>query len=161
MPLSPSHTARHGPASASVCCAVLARRNEIGLLVALLVIIVLFAVLSDTFFTVRNMTNVLGQASLAMTAGIGVAIVFISGEVDVSVGSLVAAIAIPLITIMNATGSLALGIAGALAARLAGRHRQRLSRRLSRNQFADRHAGHAVHHARRSLSLYRSEGHSR
>jgi ribose/xylose/arabinose/galactoside ABC-type transport system permease subunit len=38
-----------------------------------------------------------------------------SGEVDVSVGSLVAAVAIPLIVIMNATGSLTLGIGGALA----------------------------------------------
>ncbi len=91
------------------------RRSEFGLLMALLAIILFFALASDTFLTVRNMTNVLGQASLALTAGIGVAIVFISGEVDVSVGSLVAAIAIPLITIMNATESLPLGIAGALA----------------------------------------------
>ncbi len=90
------------------------RRSEFGLLVALAAIILFFALASDTFLTVRNMTNVLGQASLALTAGIGVAIVFISGEVDVSVGSLVAAIAIPLITIMNATESLPLGIAGAL-----------------------------------------------
>ncbi len=82
---------------------------------ALLVIVLFFSLASDTFLTVRNMTNVLGQASLALTAGIGVAIVFLSGEVDVSVGSLVAAIAIPLIAIMNQTESLALGIAGALA----------------------------------------------
>ncbi|MBN9432795.1 MAG: ABC transporter permease [Bosea sp.] len=90
-------------------------RSEFALLVALLVIIAFFSLASGTFLTVRNMTNVLGQASLAMTAGIGVAIVFISGEVDVSVGSLVAAVAIPLVTIMNMTESLALGVAGALA----------------------------------------------
>ncbi len=58
-------------------------RSEFALLVALLVIIAFFSLASGTFLTVRNMTNVLGQASLAMTAGIGVAIVFISGEVDV------------------------------------------------------------------------------
>lgn len=40
---------------------------------------------------------------------------FISGEADVSTGSLVAAVAIPLITIMNAANSLPLGIVGALA----------------------------------------------
>jgi ribose/xylose/arabinose/galactoside ABC-type transport system permease subunit len=95
--------------------AMLGRRNEVALLLSLLVVIAFFALASGTFLTVRNMTNVLGQASLALTAGIGVAIVFISGEVDVSVGSLLAAVALPLITIMNATNSLALGIAGALA----------------------------------------------
>src|SRR4051794_9139785 len=98
---------------------VLARRNELALILALLVIIAFFALTSQYFFTVRNLTNVLGQASLAMIAGIGVAIVFISGEVDISVGSLQAAIALPLIVIMNHTESLGLGIAGALALGLA------------------------------------------
>ncbi len=112
MPPSPSLAAR---APAPGLARLVLRRSEIGLVVALAVIILFFALASDTFLTVRNMTNVLGQASLALTAGIGVAIVFISGEVDVSVGSLVAAIAIPLITIMNATQSLTLGICGALA----------------------------------------------
>ncbi len=112
MPPSPSLAGR---APAPGLARLVFRRSEIGLVVALALIILFFALASDTFLTVRNMTNVLGQASLALTAGIGVAIVFISGEVDVSVGSLVAAIAIPLITIMNATQSLTLGICGALA----------------------------------------------
>ena len=82
-------------------------------------IILFFALTADHFFTLRNMTNVLGQASLALIAGIGVAIVFISGEVDISVGSLQAAIALPLIVIMNDTESLGFGIAGAVALGLA------------------------------------------
>ena len=64
--------------------------------------------------TTRNITNVLGQASLAMIAGIGVAIVVIAGEIDISIGSLVGAVAIPLIVVMNKTGSMELGIACAL-----------------------------------------------
>ncbi|MDW6020306.1 ABC transporter permease [Mesorhizobium sp. BAC0120] len=103
------------PSPAAAILRTLFRRNEIALLISLIVVIAFFAAASDTFFTVRNLTNVLGQSALAMTAGIGVAIVFISGEVDVSIGSLVAAVAIPLIVIMNHTESLALGIAGALA----------------------------------------------
>src|SRR5262245_16826275 len=79
---------------------VLPLRNELALILALLVIIAFFAVASDLFFSLRNRTNVLGQASLAMIAGIGVAIVFISGEVDISIGSLQAAVALPLIVIM-------------------------------------------------------------
>ena len=102
------------PSPAAAFLRTLLRRNEIALLISLLVVILFFAAASDTFFTVRNITNVLGQSALAMTVGIGVAIVFMSGEVDVSVGSLVAAVAIPLIVIMNATELFALGIAGAL-----------------------------------------------
>ena len=103
------------PGAIARAVAVLTRRNELALILALLVIIAFFAVASPYFFTVRNLASVLGQASLAMIAGIGVAIVFISGEVDISIGSLQAAVALPLIVIMNHTESLALGIAGAVA----------------------------------------------
>lgn len=90
------------------------RRQEVALLVCLILVIAFFSFTAENFFSVRNMTNVLGQASLALIAGIGCAIVFISGEVDISIGSLLATIALPLILIMNATGSLTLGISGAL-----------------------------------------------
>ncbi len=114
MPQS-SSSLTHSGGNLPILLQLLVRWTELGLIIALLAIVGFFALSSDTFLTVRNVTNVLGQASLALTAGIGVAIVFISGEVDVSIGSLVAAVAIPLITIMNATNSLPLGIAGALA----------------------------------------------
>ena len=90
------------------------RRQEVALLVCLVIVLVFFSFTAENFFSVRNVTNVLGQASLALIAGIGCAIVFISGEVDISIGSLLAAIALPLIVIMNATGSLMLGISAAL-----------------------------------------------
>ena len=99
--------------------AILTRRSDITLVVSLIVLIAFFSFTAEYFFTLRNMTNVLGQASLAMIAGIGVAMVFISGEVDISIGSLQAAVALPLIVIMNHTGSLPLGLAGALALGLA------------------------------------------
>ena len=89
-------------------------RQEIALLVCLILVIAFFSFTAENFFSVRNMTNVLGQASLALIAGIGCAIVFISGEVDISIGSLLAAIALPLIVIMNSTESLALGVGAAL-----------------------------------------------
>lgn len=110
---------RFGRSSAIDAFTVLTRRSDITLVVALIVLIAFFGFVAEYFFTVRNLTNVLGQASLAMIAGIGVAMVFISGEVDVSIGSLQAAVALPLIVIMNETGSLGLGLAGALALGLA------------------------------------------
>jgi len=92
----------------------LLRRQEVALLICLILVIAFFSVTAENFFSVRNMTNVLGQASLPLIAGIGCAIVFISGEVDISIGSLLATIALPLIIIMNDTNSLLLGISGEL-----------------------------------------------
>ena len=113
MPPSSSLAARSGTQVADTF-AMLGRRQEIALVLSILALIAFFSLTSDYFFTVRNLTNVLGQGSLVMIAGIGVAIVFMSGEVDISVGSLQAAVAIPLIEVMNATGSLWLGLAAAL-----------------------------------------------
>ena len=61
----------------------LMRHQEMALLLCLVLVIAFFSFTAENFFSVRNMTNVLGQASLALTAGIGCAIVFISGEVDI------------------------------------------------------------------------------
>jgi len=91
--------------------------SEIGLLVSFLVIFIFFSVTSRYFFTVRNLSNILGQISLPLIAAVGLSIVLFSGEVDISIGSLQALAALPLVTIMNATGSFALG---ALAAVLTG-----------------------------------------
>ena len=114
MPQSPSLSAAAGPRSVSEFAAALSRRNEVALLICLVLLLAFFSLASDTFLTTRNITNVLGQASLAMVAGIGLAIVVISGEIDVSIGSLAGAVAIPLVVVMNSTGSLELGIAAAL-----------------------------------------------
>jgi len=95
--------------------AILFRRQEVALAICLIAVLAFFSLTADNFLSTRNFTNVLGQASLALIAGIGCAIVFISGEVDISIGSLLAAIALPLIVIMNETNSLLLGVSGALA----------------------------------------------
>jgi ribose/xylose/arabinose/galactoside ABC-type transport system permease subunit len=92
----------------------LMRGNETALLVCFAILIAFFGIVSDTFLTQRNMTNVLGQASFQLIAGVGLALVVISGEIDISIGSLLGAVAIPLVTVMNATGSLELGIVAAL-----------------------------------------------
>jgi ribose/xylose/arabinose/galactoside ABC-type transport system permease subunit len=112
MPPSSEATAGRGAAS---LLRVLANNGEIALIASLVLVIVVFSGLSEYFLTVRNITNVLGQASILMLIATGLAVVLISGEVDISVGSTVAATAIPLIAIMNATGSMSLGIMGALA----------------------------------------------
>ena len=114
MPQSLSLSAAAGPRHPAALLRALFRRNEMALLVCLLLLIAFFAFASPSFLTTRNVANVLGQASLAMVAGIGVGMLIIAGEIDVSIGSLAGAVGIPLVVIMNATGSLELGIAGAL-----------------------------------------------
>ena len=54
--------------------------------------------------------NVSGQLSIILIASIGFAVLLIAGEVDISIGSLLAFVALPLVQIMNYTESVALGI---------------------------------------------------
>lgn len=114
MPQSPSLSAAAGPRSFADIARALFRRNEAVLLICLVALLVFFSLASGTFLTPRNITNVLGQASLAMVAAIGLGVLVIAGEIDVSIGSLAGAVGLPLVVIMNQTGSLELGIAAAL-----------------------------------------------
>jgi ribose/xylose/arabinose/galactoside ABC-type transport system permease subunit len=88
--------------------------NEFGLLVSLAVIFIFFSISSRYFLTVRNVSNILGQVSLPLIAAIGFSVLLISGEVDISIGSLQAVVALPLVSIMNATGSFLLGAIAAV-----------------------------------------------
>jgi ribose/xylose/arabinose/galactoside ABC-type transport system permease subunit len=90
--------------------------GELGLLVVLAVLFIFFSVTSPYFFTVRNLSNILGQISLALIAAIGLSMLLVSGEVDISIGSLQALVALPLLVVMNATKSFWLGAVVALVA---------------------------------------------
>ncbi len=83
--------------------------SEFGLLVSLAVIFLFFSISSKYFFTARNISNILGQISLPLIAAVGLSLLLISGEVDISIGSLQAVVALPLLYVMNATGSFFLG----------------------------------------------------
>lgn len=93
----------------------LSRFNELGLIGVAVVLFVVFSVGSPYFLKVRNLSNVLGQISLTAVAAVGLSALIICGEVDLSIGSLQAVVALPLLLIMNRTGSFWLGIVPALA----------------------------------------------
>ena len=64
------------------------RAGELGslpIIVGLLVIVVVFGLLDDTFLTERNFTNLLLQMSAIATIAIGVVFVLLIGEIDLSV----------------------------------------------------------------------------
>jgi ribose/xylose/arabinose/galactoside ABC-type transport system permease subunit len=114
MPQSPSLATTAGPSRRAETLRALLYRNEAVLLLVLIVLLVFFSLATGNFFTTRNLTNVLGQASLVMIGAVGLGMLVIAGEIDVSIGSLVGAVALPLIVVMNMTGSLELGIISAL-----------------------------------------------
>ena len=93
----------------------LSRFGELGLLAVLAALFLVFTFSSKYFFTPKNLSNVLGQISITMISAVGLSLLVISGEVDLSIGSLQAVAALPLVLVMNATGSFWLGVVPALA----------------------------------------------
>ena len=51
--------------------------GEVGLLLVFAVLFIFFSVTSPYFFTVRNLSNILGQISLTLIAAIGLAILVV------------------------------------------------------------------------------------
>ena len=85
-------------------------KGEVALGIIFILVFLFFSFASEYFFSLRNLMNVSGQLSITLIAAIGFAVLLIAGEVDISVGSLLAFVAIPLIQVMNFTESVALGI---------------------------------------------------
>jgi ribose/xylose/arabinose/galactoside ABC-type transport system permease subunit len=90
------------------------RKGELALFIIFLIVFVFFSFSSEYFFSLRNLMNVSGQLAITLIAAIGFAVLLIAGEVDISIGSLLAFVALPLIQIMNLTESVALGIIACL-----------------------------------------------
>lgn len=64
--------------------------NSYGLLAILLLEILLFSLLTDTFFTAENIMNVGRQISFTGISGVGLAIVVLAGGIDISTGMMLA-----------------------------------------------------------------------
>ncbi len=59
-----------------------------GILVALAVLIIIFAITSPAFFTVTNLLSIIRQGSLLGIIAMGMTMVIVCGEFDLSVGSI-------------------------------------------------------------------------
>jgi len=62
-------------------------KKEMGVLIALVVLIIFFSLTSDVFLSSRNWLNILRQISLLGIMSVGMTKVIVSGEFDLSVGS--------------------------------------------------------------------------
>ncbi len=83
----------------------LTHMEQLPLLLSLIVICIVLSVLTPMFFTVDNLMNILRAASLTAITGIGMVLVILVGEVDLSVGSLIAVVGVAGVAVLNATGS--------------------------------------------------------
>ncbi|WP_136057483.1 ABC transporter permease [Microbacterium sp. K24] len=82
--------------------------------VALVAMIVVFAVSSTTFFTIDNLFVVLRQSAVLGVAAIGATIILISGRLDISQGALIAASGIICVSLAQAGLHPLIAIAGAI-----------------------------------------------
>lgn len=64
--------------------------EHLGLLLALLLLCSVLSVIAPNFLTVRNFTNVLQQVSFLGVIALGMTLVIVAGEIDISVGSAMA-----------------------------------------------------------------------
>jgi ribose/xylose/arabinose/galactoside ABC-type transport system permease subunit len=72
----------------------IAGRKETGIFLAMLAIFTFFSILSPYFFKLENLINVLRQVSLLGIIAMGMSLVIVCAEIDLSVGSLYGASAI-------------------------------------------------------------------
>ncbi len=92
-----------------------------GTLACFILLVLLFWVLlPGTFMTARNLFNITQQLSMLAVVAFTMTVVMAMGDFDLSVGSMASLSGIVAALIFKATGSVVLGIAGALAVGLAG-----------------------------------------
>jgi len=64
--------------------------RKLGIIASLLVLMVVFTILTDKFFSASNFLNILQQAAINLCVAVGMTFVIITGGIDLSVGSIMA-----------------------------------------------------------------------
>jgi len=88
--------------------------NEIMLVGVLLILSILISIGTSKFYSSTNILNILRDSSMAVIAGIGMTMLLITGEVDLSIGSLVAFVGVVTMDITNKTNSVFFGLLAGL-----------------------------------------------
>jgi ribose transport system permease protein len=76
--------------------------RDMGTVAGLVIMVIVFASLSDVFLTQRNLVNILQQSSINACIAIGMTLVIISGGIDLSVGPVAALSAVLSATMLMA-----------------------------------------------------------
>jgi ribose transport system permease protein len=93
--------------------------RDMGTVAGLLIMVIVFASMTDVFMTQRNLINILQQSSINACIAIGMTLVIISGGIDLSVGPVAAFAAVFSATLLVSGVPVPLIILAALAVGLA------------------------------------------
>ena len=129
--------------------------GELGLVVMLFLIIIYFSSQSEFFLVERNLLNITRQISINLIVAIGMTCVILTGEIDLSVGSIAALAGIAAAKVIVDTGSIPLGILAGLGTGLAVGLINGTLTVYGKISVVHRHAGHAGHRARPGAVLDR------
>jgi ribose transport system permease protein len=88
--------------------------RQLILVFILIVICIVWAILSPNFLTMNNLMNVVRQASYTAIASVGMTMVIIIGEIDLSAGSLIAASGMIAAGVYKATSNIVLSFGAAI-----------------------------------------------
>ena len=88
--------------------------QQFTLIVVIVALCTAAGLLTDVFFTGQNIINILTQATMAGIAGLGACMLLLIGEIDLSIGSMLALIGVASVYVCNATGSVLLAVLVAL-----------------------------------------------
>ena len=110
-----SATRTTGSASASLRPLFAGHRNELGLLGIIAILYVVFGALSPGFLSVNNQVNILRDGATIGIAAWAQTLVILAGEIDISVGPMVAFIAVVMAMLMKWHLPLPVAMAAGLA----------------------------------------------
>lgn len=88
----------------------LARYKEVGLLLLLIAVIAFFAIQVPAARQSRVYLDLLREMSPYLIAAIGITLLLLAGELDLSIGAMLALTGVITVTVFNSTGSMWLGI---------------------------------------------------
>lgn len=89
--------------------------RQLTLVIVLIIQIILFSSLSENFLTSSNLINVLRQISVTAIAAVGMFMIILLGDIDLSVGSVYAFIGVMSAIIFRATENAVITVLAALA----------------------------------------------
>ena len=79
--------------------------SKFGIFIILIIAVIISSILSESFLSIRNISNIIRQNAVIMMIAFGSQMVLVSGEVDLSPGSVVAFAGCMATSVMLATGS--------------------------------------------------------
>jgi ribose/xylose/arabinose/galactoside ABC-type transport system permease subunit len=93
---------------------LLVRNEELGLSVLLVLVAIFFAIQTSSAREARTYLDLLREVSPNVVAAVGITMLMLSAELDVSIGSMLALTGVVTVAVFNATGNMWIGILAGL-----------------------------------------------